>query len=225
MSLLSDSSSRSLIISASELAAREGMVLEKSLNFRDGRVEVRLSVIVILPRAEGYTDVWDVGRELYIVEGHDSLAEGTEGRGDDQLLMYASGKPTENGKFFKAANAYKDGLRGEPLQVQVYEKLDAGVYFDKGIFNLVDATFGKGNSNSQRDARKVARFYLKPVDAVLPIGERIVWNERMLPASVKADAWRTSGGKCAICGEQSEIHVDTSGGEMRLHCSAHILGN
>jgi len=221
MSLLFDSSSRSLIISASELALREGGLIEKSLNFRQvniARGETRLSVVVVLPRIDGYTDVWDAENEMLIVEGHDSVAEGAEGWRDDQLLMYASGKPTENGKFYKAGNEYKDGMRSEALQVQVYEKLDAGVFFDKGIFNLVDATFGK----SDGDTRKVARFILKPVDAVLPIGERTRWNERMQPASVKAKVWQKSGGGCAVCGEESSLHFDTSGGEVHLHCSVHL---
>ena len=218
MSLISDSSFRSLIISTSEIAVREGGLLEKSLNFREGRNETRLSVVVVLPRVDGYTDVWDAENEMLIVEGHDSVAEGAQGSGDDQLLMYASGKPTENGKFYKVANAYKDGMRSEPLQVQVYEKIEGGVFFDKGIFNLVDAMFGK----VEGDTRKVARFFLSPVDVVLPIGERVAWNERMLPASVKADVWQKSGGRCEVCGEQSGLHFDTSGESVHLRCSVHL---
>ena len=218
MSFLSDYSSRSLLISAAELSLREGMMLEKSLNFRGGRGEIRPPVIVVLSRADGYADVWDAEHELYIVEGHDSVAEGAEGREDDQLLMYASGKPTENGKFYKAAQAYKDGLLAEPVQVQVYEKIDAGVFFDKGIFNLVDATFGK----NEGDMRKVVRFFLSPADVSLLVSERIAWNERMLVARIKALVWQRDGGRCVICTKQSELHFDTSGGEIRLLCSAHI---
>ena len=154
------------------------------MNFRDGGNQ--LSVFLVLPREGKYTDTWDETAMRYGYEGHDSVAEGAAGRTDDQLLMYASGKPTENGKFYKAANAYKDGMRAEPLQIQIYEKLDPGVYFDKGIFNLNDATYGK----IEGDSRKVARFYLTPADAALAPEERVAWAERMLPASIKAMIWQ-----------------------------------
>ena len=209
--LTDDSNGRSLIISASELSVREGMNLQKGMNFRDGGEQ--LSVFLVLPREGEYTDTWDEARMRYSYEGHDSVAEGAAGRADDQLLVYASGKPTENGKFYKAANAYKDGMRGEPLQVQIYEKLDPGVYFDKGIFNLVDATYGKADG----DTRKVARFYLTPADAALAPDERIACVERMLPASVKARIWKEGQGRCAICGEQSSLHFTAT----QLLCAVH----
>ena len=213
MDLLSnDADGRSLIISASELQVREGMNLQKGMNFRDGSEQ--LSVFLVLPREGEYTDTWDEANMRYSYEGHDSIAEGAAGRTDDQLLMYASGKPTENGKFYKAANAYKDGMRAEPLQVQVYEKLDPGVYFDKGIFNLIDATYGKADG----DTRKVARFYLTPADATLPVDERIAWDERMISATRKADIWRDGQGRCAMCGEQSSLHFAGD----RLLCAAHL---
>ena len=214
-----DAADRSLIISMTELMVREGGTLQKSMNFRDDGI--RLSVFLLLPRIEGYTDVWDADTNTLMFEGHDSIAEGAQGRNDHQLLMYASGKPTENGRFYTVAQAYKDGMRAEPLQVQVYEKIDAGVFFDKGIFNLVDATYGK----AERDLRKVARFILSPVDTVLPLRERILWDERMLPASVKAEAWQKDGGRCTVCSEQSELHFDVCEGCPILHCSAHLVSN
>ncbi len=209
--LTDDAGGRSLITSASELQVREGMNLQKGMNFRDGGEQ--LSVFLVLPRDGGYTDTWDEAQMHYSYEGHDSVAEGAAGRTDDQLLMYASGKPTENGKFYKAANAYKDGMRAEPLQVQIYEKLDPGVYFDKGIFNLVDATYGKADG----DTRKVARFYLTPADAALAPDGRVAWAERTLPASVKASIWRDGQGRCAVCGEQSSLHFEGA----HLLCTAH----
>jgi len=104
-------------------------------------------------------------------------------------------------------------MRAEPVQVQIYEKLDPGVYFDKGIFNLVDATYGR----AEGDTRKVARFFLAPADAALASEERIAWAERMISATRKADVWREDQGRCAICGEQSSLHF--SGAQLR--CTAH----
>ena len=204
---------RSLIVSTAELAVREGMMLDKSLNFRDGAGV--LSVMLVLLRDDGYREEWREEDSTLILEGHDSVAEGAQGKVDDQLLMYASGNATENGKFYKAANAYKDGLRGSPLQVQVYEKLDSGVWFDKGIFNLINADYASDGT------RKVARFHLVPADASL--AERVSWCERMLPAAAKADAWKQSGGRCAMCRSEAGLHfVTNSEGLSELRCSAHF---
>ena len=215
MNLISDAAhqERSLIISMSELFVREGAEFKNSLNFRDK--PGLLSVVLILPREGEHTDKWDSERTLLICEGHDSLAEGAQGREDDQLLMYASGKPTENGKFYKAAQAYKDGLRDSALQVQVYEKLDPGVLFDKGIFNLVDAAYGK----SQAGTRKVAQFYLSPADAD---DHDASWDERMIPASLKAAAWTAAGGRCTVCKSETGLHFkQDSKGRTSLICALH----
>ena len=221
MDFLSDSSSaeRSLIISANELAAREGMNLQKSMNFRDSGE--MLSVFLVLERDGEFTDSWDEDLMRYVFEGHDSIAEGAAGRTDDQLLMYASGKPTDNGKFYKAANAFNDGIRAEPLQVQIYEKLDPGVWFDKGIFDLIDATFQNETRNGV--TRKVARFYLAPADASLAREERIAWQERMIPAASKAESWQRDLGRCAICKSQSALHFvsDDDGSNFELRCHIH----
>ena len=217
---------RSLILSGSELSLRENMNLQKGMNFRDkGNM---LSVFLVLKRGGVFTDRWDEGSCRYSYEGHDSVAEGAHGRTDDQLLMYASGKPTDNGTFYKAAHAYKDGMRPEPLPVQIYEKLDPGVWFDKGIFHLIDATYGK--EPSEGASRKIARFVLSPADASLPRAERIAWEERMLSATIKVRAWEHDRGSCRVCASQSSLHFlisypgadEAQSGEAQLRCSAHL---
>jgi hypothetical protein len=201
---------RSLIISINEVALREGINLQKGMNFRDN--ESQCAVFLVLDQ-EGFHDTWDIGRSLFIYQGHDSTAEGAAGSNDDQLLMYASGKPTENGKFFKAANAYKDGLRDSPLPVQIYEKLDPGVFFDKGIFNLIDATFAKN------ETRKVATFYLAPVDADSPAPS---YDERMIDPDEKTDVWKSSDGRCAVCSSETGLHFRRGpDGTLWLACELH----
>jgi hypothetical protein len=215
MNLISDGAQqeRSHIISMSELFVREGAEFKNSMNFRDK--PGLLSVVVILPREGEYTDRWDPEGALLICEGHDSIAEGAAGSADDQLLMYTSGKPTENGKFYKAAQAYKDGLRDAPLQVQIYEKLDQGVFFDKGIFNLVDASYSKGRAG----VRKVARFHLSPADAD---DRDRSWDERMIAASAKAAVWVAASGRCAVCTGESGLHFKQDAkGRTSLLCALH----
>jgi hypothetical protein len=211
MALLSGSSDyRSLIISMSEAALREGINLQKGMNFRD---DVQPAVFLVLEREDGFHDRWDAERSLFVYQGHDSIAEGSRAIADDQLLMYESGKPTDNGKFYKAAHAYKDGVRQAPLQVQVYEKLDAGVFFDKGIFNLVDAAFDRNGG------RKVATFLLTPADAGSPAPS---WSERMIDPAQKAYAWRRYHGRCAICAGESGLHfVRDASAALVLACELH----
>ena len=148
--------SPSSIISSNELTTREGIELKNGMNFRDGGEQI--SVFLVLPREDGFHDAWQEDTQTYVYEGHDSTTV-ESGKAHDQLMMYESGRLTENGKFLKAVNMFKDGARKEPLPVQVYEKLDPGVWYDKGVFELVDA------KHTTENGRKVFKFYLTLADA------------------------------------------------------------
>ncbi len=228
---------RSGIVSANELLAREGVDLHKGMNFR---VEPLLSVFLVLPSHGGeYRDGWDEERQLYVFEGHDSTTV-ESGKADDQLMMYESGKLTDNGKFYKEAMAFKDGtaetssfrhfpqshqgaidpsfagrpLRAgsRPLQIQIYEKLEAGAWYDKGIFNLADA------EHVTEDGRKIFKFYLQLADAGTSRTDayRI---ERLVPVREKVAAWTKYGGRCAVCGSQKELYF--VGSPAALRCALH----
>lgn len=203
----------SAIISASELIAREGVNLQKGMNFRD--TGPMLSVFLVLPREGGYTDEWHEDTQTYVYEGHDSTTV-ESGKSVDQLTMYESGKLTDNGKFVKAANAFKDGVRKDPLQVQVYEKLDAGVWYDKGIFDLVDA------KPVTEEGRKVFKFYLTLADAELYAVDDPDRQERMLSAETKLAVWQRDKGRCAACETQGGLRfISVSGEGMQLRCELH----
>ena len=204
---------RSLIISTSEVMTREGFNVQKGMNFRDD--EVLHAVLLMIERDGEYRESWNEEESTLTMEGHDSVAEGSKGKGSDQLLMYASGRVTENGKFYKAAHAFNDGLREYPLQVQVYEKIDAGVWFDKGIFNLVGANTVKG------EVRKVVTFTLKPADAARETPSRSeYWKERMILAREKSDVWKRADGRCEVCSKESSLHF-VAREETRLVCDEH----
>ena len=115
----------SSIISTGELIAREKVEIKNGMTFRDRGDQ--LSVFLVLPREGAFKDEWDDEKGVYVYEGHDSTTL-ESGKARDQLMMYESGKLSENGKFLKAAREYQDGVRKEPLSVQVYEKLDVGVW-------------------------------------------------------------------------------------------------
>lgn len=199
---------RSAIISGAELMAREGVNPQKGMNFRDkGPL---LSVFLVLRRGEEFHDVWDAKKGMFFYEGHDSTTV-ESGKFLDQILMYESGKLTDNGKFYKEAQAYKDGVRKEPLQIQVYEKLDAGVWYDKGIFDLVDA------AKVKEGGRVVIKFSLAPK------GETTSF-ERFLPASVKEEVWKRDGGRCSKCHTDADLYFigrTETAKQVHLLCAKH----
>ncbi len=206
------SNQASAILSAPAVASREGVDLQKSMNYRDDGQG--LSVFLVLPRGEGFRDEWHPETQEYIFEGHDSnTVEG--GQEIDQLLMYGSGRLSENGKFVKAANAYKDGAQKEPLQIQVYEKLDPGVWYDKGIFNLMDANV------VDEKGRKVFKFILTLADAEFYAAGDPDTIERMLPAAVKAETWQRDRGRCSECGIEFGLRFMGKGEDVHLRCTAH----
>ncbi len=212
---VSVSRSRSSIISANELAAREGVNLTKGLNYRDG--DDLLSVFLVLEREDGFKDEWHQESGIYTYDGHDSTTV-ESGRSVDQLLMYENGRLTENGRFYKTAHEFKDELRKDALQVQVYEKLDAGVWYDKGIFNLVDA------KQIMVDGKKVCKFYLTLADAEFYAIDDPDTIERMLSANKKVEIWKHDNGRCVECRSETGLRfipvVDGPATQLRceLHC-------
>lgn len=196
----------SSLISTAELMAREGVNMQKGMNFRkDGLL---LSVFLVLPTHEGeYADEWNAKKHVYTFEGHDSTTIEAGGKTQHQLLMYESGKLTENGKFYKAANEYKDGLRKTPLQVQVYEKLDAGVWYDKGIFELVDVRCIKEGE------RKIYKFDLDPAGEETP--------ERMMSVVEKIVVWQSDKGRCHKCKVEDGLRFVSERNKVHLLCKVH----
>ena len=206
------------IISGNELIAREGLNLTKGMNFRD-KGEL-LSVFLVLPSHDGeFKDEWHPDTLTYVYEGHDSTTV-ESGKVVDQLLMYESGKVTDNGKFYRAANEFKEGIRKGPLQIQVYEKLDPGIWFDKGIFKLIDAVRVIDNG------RKVYKFHLMPSGAFATGNLNPTSGpESMIAAALKAEAWKRFFGHCEKCKEEKDLKFVVTGKSTvtstKLMCAKH----
>jgi hypothetical protein len=188
------------IISYIQLVTKEGQSLQRGMNFR---INGRPSVFLMSTKKNApYKDAWE--SENLIYEGHDiatRLGETANKKTTDQPMFLPSGRLTENGKFFKAAKAYKNG-KSPALKIQVYEKLDAGVWFDKGIFELVDA------KQVDDDNRSVFKFYLHPTNEVVFNGDQDYKHERLIPSWVKVEVWRRDKGKCTTCGASDGLHYD-----------------
>ena len=202
----------SQIVSGGELMAREGVELHKSMNFRDSGG--LLSVFLVLRREEEFKDEWNEDSEIYTFEGHDSTTV-ENGKSVDQIAMYPDGRMSDNGKFLKAATNFKDRVRREPLQVQIYEKLDPGVWYDKGIFNLVDAKHIKDGN------RKVYKFYLNPAGTREGSQSDDSFDERMINAGDKEKAWLQGKGRCVECGKEGTLNFVGTGKKVELRCALH----
>src|SRR5262245_11143763 len=160
------------IISYMDMSQREGINLQKGMNFRVRGGAAGYSIILMSVRKGApYQDQWHdedasgphAGMLEY--EGHDEPRyrhSRIDPKKIDQPMTLPSGILTDNGKFFEAATAAKSGA-AEPEIVQVYEKISAGIWCDRGRYLLHDAEI-KDVPIGRRGAqtRKVFRFYLRP---------------------------------------------------------------
>lgn len=192
------------LCSAAELTAREGVNLQKGMTYRN---DSRHSVFLVLPHEDVFCDEWDEGSSTYVFIGHDSVTTDA-GRGQDQRAMYESGRLSENGKFLKTAD------KGEAIEIQVYEKIDAGVWFDKGLFIL------KGAAESKYEGRRVYKFFLEPSNIGYFTLDRL-HGERMLSATTKADVWKRDNGRCSECGNEHGLRFVPQNGGIVLLCPPH----
>jgi len=215
------------------MCQKEGTSLQKGMNFR---LKGHHSVILMSVRENSpYEDEITEDGTVLIYEGHD--VPKTKGisnpKGLDQPEFRYSGSLTENGKFHRAAQRFKNGRKGPDI-VKVYEKMRPGIWSDNGFFHLVD-------SWTQSDGiRNVFKFKLVAVEDVasesLPEDptNREVKRSRIIPTHVKLEVWKRDKGKCVTCGATDELHFDhvvpySKGGtslkaeNIQLLCARHNL--
>jgi hypothetical protein len=218
------------VISYLEMCREEGVNLQRGMNYK---LKGRFSTILmsIRPGAPYADRIEDEGKTL-IYEGHDiaSKRNGPNPKSIDQPYKNPSGSLTQNGLFFEAAMAFKEGER-EPELVKVYEKIKSGIWAYNGIFQLIDAW--KEISN----ARKVFKFKLVLFKGFDYEGKREmddIEHTRLIPTSVKLEVWKRDRGRCVICGSTDNLHFDhiipySKGGSslvaenIQLLCARHNL--
>jgi hypothetical protein len=213
------------IIAYADIVAREGIMLQRGMNFR---VKPEYSIILMsVRRGAPYRDRWHEDTGLLEYEGHDQPRRiGLTPKEHDQPMRYESGKLTENGKFYEAASAYATGT-GKPEVVQVYEKITPGVWCDRGRYELIDAKIVFDGR------RNVFRFFLRP--AKTPHARELFLTQtRVIPTAVKVEVWKRDQGRCVECGSTENLHFDhdipfSRGGSsitpqnVRLLCARHNL--
>lgn len=189
------------IISYSELVAEEKMNLQKGMNFN---VNNKFSIFLMSVRRNApYADEYDEATNTIIYEGHDAPSNWVENpKAVDQPLTTSKGTLTENGKFFTAAQSYKENLLKEPHKIKVYEKIKDGIWCYKGFFNLVNAEIANNGT------RNVFKFYLLPVQLKTFKREISIPHSRLIPTQVKIEVWKRDGGECVVCGSKENLHFD-----------------
>ncbi len=218
------------IIPYVEMCRREGISLQRGMNFGLGGSH---SVILMSVRRNApYRDRLEDNGTTLIYEGHDEpkSAPDLNPKILDQPEQYASGSLTQNGRFHRAAQDAKAGLR-PPERVRVYEKIHTGIWSYNGIFHLVDSW------QETDEHRRVFKFRLRAVEgeedfSVPPTVNAV--RRRIIPTSVKLAVWKRDGGRCVKCGAEDELHFDhdlpwSKGGtsltedNVQLLCARHNL--
>ena len=215
------------IISYGDIVKREEVLRQRGMNFRINR---HYSIIMMTVK-EGVAprDQWHEDTGLLEYEGHDVvLSQGNvDPRGLDQPMRYrGGGHLTENGKFYEAAEAHRDG-GAEAEMIQVYEKIAQGVWCDRGRYGLVDA---KIVFDGQRN---VFRFFLRPAE-IAYAKEPFLREAIMIQTVVKVEVWKRDRGSCGQCGSTKNLHFDhdmgvSKGGggitaeNVRVLCAKHNL--
>jgi len=194
------------IIPYLEMCQREGVSRQQGMNYGLGG---NYSVILmsLRPNAPYRDEFLDDGMTL-IYEGHDLPKRDPQidPKVIDQPQFASAGTLTQNGKFHKAAQDYKNRDR-LPEKVRVYEKIKPGIWSYNGVFDLVDSWI------SDDTLRKVFKFKLVAVEEPEDLGDgRLLHDDaphrRIIPTPVKLEVWKRDGGKCVECGATDELHFD-----------------
>jgi hypothetical protein len=217
------------VVSYLEMCGREGASLQRGMNFQLGN-DHSVVLMSVRPGAPYHDQVVDDGQTL-IYEGHD------EPRSDrapdpklvDQPLLTPNGTPTQNGRFYRAAEDCRNGI-APPERVRVYEKVRKGIWVYTGLFHLRDAWM------EQSEDRQVCKFKLSLVsrDTVSGLQEPDPTHTRVIPTEVKIKVWSRDKAACVECGATDNLHFDhvipySKGGSsltadnVQLLCARHNL--
>lgn len=218
------------IISYLEMCQREGVSLQRGMNFelRDNHSVILMSLRTNSP----YADRLEDDGTTLIYEGHDvpRSTQNLNPKTVNQPEYTPAGCLTQNGHFHLAAQAFRSGKR-EPERVRVYEKIKQGIWSYNGIFHLVDSW------QESSEGRQVFKFKLVAVEGEEDFSIPVPSNSkprRIIPTWVKLEVWKRDGGKCTMCGSEEDLHFDhiipwSKGGSsstpenIQLLCGKHNL--
>lgn len=98
------------IISYADVVKREGIMLQRGMNFR---VKPKYSILLMsIRKGAPYNDQWHEDTGLLEYESHDvARTKDIDPKAVDQPMQNPGGSPTVNAKFFAAAQECKAGRR------------------------------------------------------------------------------------------------------------------
>ena len=119
---------RSDVIRYVDMTIEEGFSIQRGMNFNIANKEYGIILMSVRKNAP-YADRFEDNGTTIIYEGHDVQQNyapaGSNPKGIDQPMTIPSGLPSENGKFYAAAQGYKSG---KPAKlIKVYEKIKDGI--------------------------------------------------------------------------------------------------
>lgn len=195
------------ILSYSDLISREGFNVQRGMNFHPQNKNYSILLMSVRENSP-YNDGFDKEGNVLIYEGEDiTRRDKKDPKNFSQPFFTKTGKLTNNGAFFKAAEEYKLGRKKNPERVQVYEKISNNIWSDAGWFHLIDVEFRK----SEIENREVFKFFLSP-QLVSKKEDNVEIEEfefsRRIPTAIKREAWERDDGKCRICGSDKNLHFD-----------------
>lgn len=203
--------------------------LQRGMNFdlHDGYSVVLMSIKPNSP----YADRTSADGLTIYYEGHD--VPGDKAKRIDQQPANPTGTFTQNGYFKFAIDKAK--VNGKYPIVKIYEKLRAGIWTYRGLFEMKDYDY------INRQERKVFEFMFSITDQDVDIAKdhnvRKMINleqTRQIPGVVKLEVFKRDKGVCTKCGSDNNLHFDhilpySKGGtslkteNIQLLCARHNL--
>jgi hypothetical protein len=203
--------------------------LQRGMNFR---LNVEYSIFLMSQRPNApYNDkIYEDGITIEY-EGHDApkTKDDPAPKEIDQPEFTPKGKLTQNGLFKRAVHTYEK--TGKYEVVRIYEKIFSGVWSDRGFFKLIDFKIvNDGKRNVFRFKLQILEDFNRANSTIVSLPKRT----RIIPTEIKKAVWERDGGKCVLCGAQSELHFDhdipySKGGasitvdNVKILCARHNL--
>ena len=203
-----------IIIRYIDLCLEEGgRQIQKGMNFGlGGSYSV---VLCSFEKNAPYNDEMDLDGTIKY-EGHDVYSGNIEEKKNtDQPLKTSAGTLMENGKFFRAADAFKEG-REEAAKIRVYRKLRVGVWVHMGFYDLIDAV-------QEYDGRRnVFKFFFKPDSQMFDPDDQDNMDRphsRIIPGPVMQEVYIRDKGQCQQCLQEGRVTKDNLHFDHTLHYS------
>ena len=179
------------ILTYPELCGIAGGIIQKGINVRYKRKQ---TILLMSQRTNApYPDHFDLQKNVLYYVGHDvrKTPETPFPKDIDQPLLNEKGTPSDNSKLIDFVKKHKQGEA--PEKIRIFEKIQSGIWADKGLFELID--YGEEKDTK----RNIFVFVLKPIpteskDALITDFE----HTRLIPTEVKVEVWKRDKGECQL---------------------------